>query len=67
MTLKMREREKYNDGHEEGIQLGAYGIISTLLDLDYSDEDILHKLQIKLNITEEQADKYLERYYSNNL
>jgi predicted transposase/invertase (TIGR01784 family) len=68
MTLKMREREKYNDGRKEGIQLGeARGIISTLSDLNYSNEQILATLQKKLGITASQADKYLEQYYANNL
>jgi hypothetical protein len=31
------------------------------------DEEILSVLQRKLHITEEQADKYLEQYYANNL
>jgi predicted transposase/invertase (TIGR01784 family) len=67
MTLMMREREKYKDGREEGIQLGANGIISTLLDLNYSNEEIISTLQKKLNITEFQASEYLEQYYANNL
>jgi hypothetical protein len=55
------------EAEERGIQLGAYGIISFALDLNYSNEQILATLQKKLDITTSQADKYLEQYYSNNL
>jgi hypothetical protein len=56
------------EGERRGIQLGIVnGIISTLSDFNYSYEDIISILQRKLHITEEQADKYLEQYYSNNL
>jgi predicted transposase YdaD len=62
------ERLGERRGRIEGIQLGIVnGIISTLSDLDYSYEDIISVLQKKLHITESQADKYLEQYYSNNL
>jgi hypothetical protein len=54
-------------GRAEGIQLGINVTISTLLDFGCSDEQILTALQKKLNITESQANKYLEQYYSNNL
>jgi predicted transposase/invertase (TIGR01784 family) len=55
------------EAREEGIQLGAYGIISTSLDFGCTNEQILATLQKKLGITESQADKYLEQYYDNNL
>ncbi len=44
----------------------ARGIISTLLDLDYSNEEIISTLRKKLKITKEQAEEYLAKYYENN-
>lgn len=44
----------------------ARGVISTLLDLDYSNEEIISTLRKKLKITKEQAEEYLAKYYENN-
>jgi hypothetical protein len=67
MTLMMREREKYKDGKAEGLQLGINVTISTLLDLNYTSEQIISTLQKKLGITKSQANEYLEQYYTNSL
>lgn len=37
--------------------------IDTLLDVGYSNEEILFTLQKKLGITEQQADEYLRKFY----
>lgn len=68
MTLLMREREKYKEGYAEGEIAGeARGIIDTLLDLGYSNEEIISMLQKKLKITEQQADEYLRKFYDKTL
>jgi hypothetical protein len=64
---EMEKRVLCEEAEARGIQLGANGIISTLLDLGYSNEEILSVLKKKLQITESQADQYLELYYDNNL
>ena len=64
MTLYMREREKFKEGKAEG---KAGGIIDTLLDLGYANEDVLSTLQKKLGIDRDQAEDYLKRFYEGTL
>ena len=71
MTLEMRDRENFvkgkNIGREEGIEIGkeegrARGIVEIGYDIGMPEEDILLKLQNKLNITMEKAQEYLNMY-----
>lgn len=61
MEPEIREREARGEARGK-----ADGIISTLLDLDYPNGEIISTLQRKLKITEEQAEEYLSKYYENN-
>jgi len=63
MTLLMRDQENQEIGREEGIEIGmARGMIETGLDFGLSTEELLSRLQDKLNITFETAQEYLEKF-----
>lgn len=67
--MKDEIEEELSKGRAEGRAEGkaegkAEGVISILLELGYCNEDIISALQKKLEITEEQADKYLSEYYA---
>ena len=57
MTLYMRERLDREKGREEG---KIYGAISVYRDLKLSDDEILKKIQIKYELSEKEALKYLQ-------
>lgn len=59
MTLLMRDQENMEIGREEG---RAEGIITIGLDVGLSEEELLVKLQNKLDISYETAQEYLERF-----
>lgn len=59
MTLLMRDQENIEIGREEG---KAEGIITTGLDFGLSEDELLSRLQDKLNITFETAQEYLEKF-----
>jgi predicted transposase/invertase (TIGR01784 family) len=59
MTLQMHYQEKYEQGMEQGL---AQGIIQTSYDFGLSKEDILERLQNKLNVSLQQAQEYLLQY-----
>ena len=61
MEPEIREREAISEARGE-----IRGAISTLLKLGYSNEEVISALQKSLEITEEQAEKYLSKYYENN-
>lgn len=61
MEPEIREREAISEARGE-----IRGAISTLLKLGYSNEEVISALQKSLEITEEQAEKYLAKYYENN-
>ena len=56
MTLSMRDRVNREKGREEG---KIYGAISVYRDLKLSDDEILKKIQIKYELSEDEALKYL--------
>ena len=56
MTLSMRDRVNREKGREEG---KIYGAISVYRDLKLSDDEILKKIQIKYELSEKEALKYL--------
>ena len=61
MTLYMRERVAAEKGREEGKKEGKiYGAISVYRDLKLSDDEILKKIQIKYELSEKEALKYLQ-------
>ena len=53
MTLLMRDRENQKIGK-------IFGAISAYRDLHLSDEEIITRLQANFNLTQEQAEEYLE-------
>ena len=53
MTLLMRDKENQKIGK-------IFGAISMGKDLGLSDEEIITRLQVKFNLTEEQANAYLD-------
>lgn len=55
MTLLMRDQENKEIGKAEGI-------IETGLDFGLSEDELLGRLQDKLNITFEAAKEYLEKF-----
>lgn len=55
MTLLMRDQENKEIGKAEGI-------IETGLDFGLSEDELLSRLQDKLNITFEAAKEYLEKF-----
>lgn len=55
MTLLMRDQENMEMGM-------ARGIIETGLDFGLSEDELLRRLQDKLNITFESAQEYLEKF-----
>ena len=59
MTLEMRDRVNREHAKAEG---KAEGIIETGLDFGLSEEELLSRLQNKLNITFEAAKEYLEKF-----
>lgn len=61
MTLYMRERVAAEKGREEGKKEGKiYGAISVYRDLKLSDDEILKKIQIKYELSEKEALRYLQ-------
>lgn len=61
MTLYMRDRVNVEKGREEGRKEGKiYGAISVYRDLKFSDDEILKKIQIKYELSEKEALKYLQ-------
>ena len=59
MTLLMRDQENKEIGREEG---KAEGIITIGLDFGLSEDELLSRLQDKLEIPYETAQEYLERF-----
>lgn len=59
MTLLMRDQENKEIGRKEG---KAEGIITIGLDVGLSEDELLSRLQDKLNITFEAAKEYLEKF-----
>ena len=59
MTLEMRDSVNREHAKAEG---KAAGIIETGLDFGLSEEELLSRLQNKLNITFEAAKEYLEKF-----
>ena len=59
MTLEMRDRVNREHAKAEG---KAEGIIETGLDFGLSEEELLSRLQNKLNITFETAKEYLKKF-----
>ncbi len=57
MTLSMRDRVNREEGKKEG---KIYGAISVYRDLKLSDDEILKKIQIKYELSEKEALKYLQ-------
>ena len=58
--------ESESRGRMEGEKKGeAKGMIEICLEMNFSKEDILRKLQDKLNISMQQASEYLEIYGKN--
>lgn len=56
MTLLMRDRENQKIGKRMG---KIFGAISAYRDLNLSDEEIVTRLQMKFDLTEEEAREYL--------
>lgn len=60
---KRIKNEGIREGREEGIVEGrAEGIVETGIDFGLSDNEILEKLQIKLNISLQMAQEYFLKY-----
>ena len=59
MTLLMRDQENMEKGMEIGT---ARGMIETGLDFGLSEEELLSRLQDKLEIPYETAKEYLEKF-----
>ena len=67
MTLLMRDQENKEIGREEGRKEGrkegkAEGIITIGLDFGLSEDELLSRLQDKLEIPYETAKEYLEKF-----
>lgn len=56
------EEERLEDREEGRAEGKAEGIIDTCLELGFSEEDILNRLQKKLNISLQTAQKYLSMF-----
>ena len=63
MTLLMRDQENIEKGRqqgiEQGIKQGIEQLVSTLHDLNISDEIILKKIKEKFQLSDEEAEKFL--------
>lgn len=65
MECEARERNKRDlaaaedYGHRKGIEQGKFTLVSTLKELGISDDQIIHKLMEKYNLTLEEAKQYL--------
>ena len=53
MTLLMRDQENVEKGK-------IYGAITTYRELDLSEDEILKKLEIRFQLTEKEANEYLQ-------
>lgn len=67
MTLLMRDQENIEKGMERGMEKGkaegrAEGIIETGFEFGLSEQDILERLQNKLDISLQMAQEYLLRF-----
>ena len=61
MTLLMRDRENQKIGEEIGKEIGRiFGAISMGKDLGLSDEELITRLRLKFDLTEEQVRTYLK-------
>lgn len=61
MTLLMRDQENLEKGMEKGIKTGKiYGMISICRDMNLSDQAIIRKLEEKFQLTEKEAEMYLQ-------
>lgn len=65
MTLLMRDRENQKIGEEIGKEIGKeigriFGAISMGKDLGLSDEELITRLRLKFDLTEEQVRTYLK-------
>lgn len=61
--LFMRDQENIEKGMEKGLKKGkAEGIIELGLDLGFSENEILDRLQVKLGISLQEAQEYLLDY-----
>lgn len=63
---KLRKAE-YEAGIEAGREIGErngriFGMIDTYVELNISENDIITKLQEKMKLSKEDAQKYLEKY-----
>ncbi len=66
MTLLMRDQENIERGIQQGREEGKiYGAISMCRELGLSDSEILERLQKKYQITESEAEAYMQEtiYY----
>lgn len=57
MTLLMRDQENL----EKGIEKGIYGMVTTLKELNISEDVILRKLEEKFQLTEKESKEYLQK------
>lgn len=57
MTLLMRDQENLEKGMEKGI----YGMVTTLKELNISEDVILRKLEEKFQLTEKESKEYLQK------
>lgn len=67
MTLLMRDQENIEKGMEKGMEIGieigmARGIVETGLDFGLSEDELLSRLQDKLNISFEVAQEYIAQF-----
>ena len=60
MTLLMRDRENREIGREEGIEIGIIKMVSSLRYFNIPDHDILLKIQEEYNLSQEEAEHYME-------
>ena len=64
MTLLMRDQENIEKGIQQGIRQGIeqsiYGVIAICQELRLSDDEISEKLQGRFNLSEEEAQEYLQ-------
>ena len=64
MTLLVRDQENIEKGIQQGIRQGIeqsiYGVIAICQELRLSDDEISEKLQGRFNLSEEEAQEYLQ-------
>ena len=60
---KTLRREGYEDGYNKGLTDGIRQLISALQEVKIPRESTLRKLQEKYDLSQEEAEKYMAKYW----